>query len=375
MCDPVSQFAVQKYVHLTEFLDKDNCAQLTAELKKLVTAKQTTQDEQCPKSEAIHGAQVFDSLLVQLLPHFETASGKRLLPTYSYARLYAPGDELKNHTDRESCEISATVTLGFEGDVWPIYMGDSIDKENPSKIEMQVGDAVLYRGMDKHHWREVYTEGKWQAQVFLHYVDANGPHKDWKFDKRKGLNLPAPEPENLRHWIFDDIFTPEACDIIVKTYTQEFVKIEPPYIGGGVAENLDLNIRNVERVMLPVYKDIGGRLAAAGFSANNRAWKFNVTHANQGEFLKYPAGGRYRAHVDTFLNPEGDCRKLTVLAFLNDDFEGGKFFIQDGHEKYYPPQTKGTVLVFPSFLLHGVEDITKGERYSAVCWLVGPFFK
>jgi predicted 2-oxoglutarate/Fe(II)-dependent dioxygenase YbiX len=375
MCDIASQFVTNKYVHLQEFLDKENCAQLTEELKKLVAAKQTTQDIQCPKSEAIHGAQVFDSLLVQLLPHFETASGKRLLPTYSYARLYALGDELKNHTDRESCEISATVTLGFEGDVWPIYMGDSIEKENASEIRMEVGDAVLYRGMDKHHWREVYTEGKWQAQVFLHYVDADGPHKDWVYDKRGKLNLPVQEPDNFRHWIFDDIFTPEACDIIVKTYTQEFVKTEPPVIGSG-AGTINKEIRNVERVMLPVYKDIGGRLAAAGFAANNRAWKFNVTHANQGEFLKYPAGGRYTAHVDTFLNPnEPDCRKLTILAFLNDDFEGGRFYIQDGHERYYPPQTKGTVLVFPSFLLHGVEDVTSGTRYSAVCWLVGPFFK
>jgi hypothetical protein len=374
MCDALSQFAVQKYVHLPDFLDKENCAQLTAELKRLVAQKQTTQDVQCPKSEAVHGAQMFDSLLVQLLPHFEQASGKRLLPTYSYARLYAPGDELKNHTDRESCEISATVTLGFEGDVWPIYMGDSIEKDNASEIRMGVGDAVLYRGMDKHHWREVYTEGKWQAQVFLHYVDADGPHKEYIYDKRGKLNLPVQGPENLRHWIYDDILTPEACDIIIKTYTQEMIQTLPPVIGTGEGA-INTEIRNVERVMLPVYKDIGGRLAAAGFAANNRAWKFNVTHANQGEFLKYPAGGRYTAHMDTFLNPEGECRKLTVLAFLNDDFEGGRFFIQDGHERYYPPQKKGTVLVFPSFLVHGVEDITAGTRYSVVCWLVGPFFK
>lgn len=374
MCDITSQFVTNKYVHLTEFLDKDNCAQLTAELKKLVEAKQTTQDHQCPKSEAIHGAQVFDSLLVQLLPHFETASGKRLLPTYSYARLYAPGDELKNHTDRESCEISATVTLGFEGDVWPIYMGDDMEKSNASEIRMQVGDAVLYRGMDKHHWREKYTEGKWQAQVFLHYVDADGPHKEWKFDKRGKLNLPKQEPENMRQWVFTDIFTPEACDIIVKTYTNELIKTLPPVIGSGEGA-INTEIRNVERVMLNTYKDVGGRLAAAGFAANNQAWKFNITHCNQAEFLKYPAGGRYTAHLDTFLNPNEECRKLTILAFLNDDFEGGKFFIQDGHEKYYPPQTKGTVIVFPSFLLHGVEDITSGTRYSAVGWLVGPFFK
>lgn len=374
MCDALSQFAVQKYVHLPEFLDKDNCAQLTAELRKLVAEKDTFQDPQCPMSESVHGAQVFDSLLEQLLPHFEQASGKRLLPTYSYARLYAPGDELKNHTDREACEISATLTLGFEGDVWPIYMGDDMEKSNASEIRMGVGDAVLYRGMEKHHWREKYTEGKWQAQVFLHYVDADGPHKEWVYDKRGKLNLPEPEPENFRHWIYTDILTPEACDIIVRTYDQESIEKLPPVIGSGHGA-VNTEIRNVERVLLPVYKDIGGRLAAAGLSANRRAWNFNISHANQAEFLKYPAGGRYTAHLDTFLNPEAECRKLTVLAFLNDDFEGGRFFIQDGHERYYPPQAKGTVLVFPSFLLHGVEDITKGTRYSVVCWMVGPFFK
>jgi hypothetical protein len=255
-------------------------------------------------------------------------------------------------------------------------MGDNEDKTDASAIYMDVGDAVLYRGMEKYHWREKYAEGKWQAQVFLHYVDADGPYKEWIYDKRGKLNLPMQEPDNLKCWNYTDILTPDACDKIIATYDREIVPKLLPIIGTGDGA-IDTNIRNVERVMLPVYKDIGGRLAAAGFSANNQAWKFNVTHANQAEFLKYPANGRYRAHMDTFLNPDPsiDCRKLTVLAFLNDDFEGGKFFIQDGHEKYYPPQSKGTVLILPSFLPHGVEDITSGVRYSVVCWLVGPFFK
>ncbi|NBP01787.1 MAG: hypothetical protein EBU90_16945 [Proteobacteria bacterium] len=150
MCDVLSQFELKDYVHLEDFLDKENCNQLTEELKKLVAKQVTHKDAQCPQSEAVYGAEVFDSLLVQLLPHFEQASGKKLLPTYSYARLYAPGDELKNHIDRESCEISATITLGFEGDVWPIYFGSDIEKNDASEIKMQVGDAVLYRGMKKH---------------------------------------------------------------------------------------------------------------------------------------------------------------------------------------------------------------------------------
>jgi hypothetical protein len=68
-------------------------------------------------------------------------------------------------------------------------MGDNMEKDNASEIRMGVGDVVLYRGVEKHHWREVYTEGKWQAQAFLHYVDADGKYAEWKFDKRKELNL------------------------------------------------------------------------------------------------------------------------------------------------------------------------------------------
>jgi len=369
MCDQLSQFVVEKYVHLKDFLDKDNCRELTNELKRLVAEQKTVNDDQCPTSEAVHGAIVFDKLLVDLLPHFEKASGKRLHPTYSYARLYSPGEELAIHTDRESCEISATLTLGFDGDVWPIYMGDE-GKKNASEVKMAVGDAILYRGRDKHHWREKYTEGKWQAQVFLHYVDADGPHKEWKFDKREGLNLPNQE---LQHWIYTDILTKEACDSLIKLYTKDEVPKETSVIGLGGKINLE--IRNVKKVVLPTYKDIGGRLAAAGLAANYAAWKFDITHANQAEFLIYPAGGRYTSHVDTFLAHGDDCRKLTVLAFLNDDFKGGKFYLQQGHEKYYPPQTKGTVLVFPSFIMHGVEDIEEGQRCSVVCWMVGKFFK
>jgi predicted 2-oxoglutarate/Fe(II)-dependent dioxygenase YbiX len=368
MCDQLSQFIVEKYVHLKDFLAKESCAELTAELKRLVAEKQTTQDSQCPKSEAVHGTMVFDKLLVDLLPHFERVSGKRLYPTYSYARLYAPNEELVIHTDRESCEISATITLGFEGDVWGIYMGDE-GKANASRIDMAVGDAVLYRGMDKHHWREVYTEGKWQAQVFLHYVDADGNHANWKFDKRPALNLPV---EDMRYRVFQDILTPEACDSLIRLYTKDEIPKEQPVIGKGA---IDLTIRNVKRVMLPTYKDIGGRLAAAGLSANHFHWKFDITHANQAEFLAYPAGGRYTAHVDTFIAHGEECRKLTVLAFLNDNFKGGRFYIQDGHERFYPPQSKGTVLVFPSFMLHGVEDVEEGNRYSVVCWMVGKFFR
>ena len=374
MCNQMLEFVANGYAKIQGILDADACRQLTSILQNCVSNNQAFDDPQCPKSKSIYGVPEFEKLLVDLLPVFEMASGKSLYPTYSYARLYAPGEELLIHTDRPSCEISATVTLGFEGNVWPIYMGDD-GHTNASKIEMNVGDAVIYRGIDKHHWRNVYTEGKWQAQVFLHYVDANGPHAEWKFDKRQNATQEQ-QTDSLRYRYFADVLTSSQCNAYVEKYTgSEYVKL-PPYIGSQAKINiLDTRIRNTERVDLETYKELGGQLAAVGLSANHFNWQFDITHSDQAEFLSYPTGGHYTPHVDTFMQRSSTCRKLTVLAFLNDNFKGGRFYIQDGHERTYPPQSKGTVLVFPSFMLHGVEDVEEGTRYSVVCWMAGPFFK
>jgi len=366
----IDSFQQNSYVHLKSFLDEQNCAELTQALKDLVVNGRTVKDIQCPKSEAVHGTQTFDQLLVDLLPHFEKHCGKRLYPTYSYARLYAPGDELVKHKDRPACEISATITLGFEGDVWSIYM-------EGNKVDMQVGDAVLYRGMEVEHWREKYTEGQWQAQVFLHYVDADGPHAEWKYDKRQSLGVSKntlTERTLTNCAVFDNHLSHDFCNNLINTYSQDSINKEPPYIGNNTGE-IDKTIRDVKRVILPQNVGIGATLTSTGLNANQYWWQYHITHSNQTELLIYKPEGHYTQHVDTFHSHSEETRKLTCLAFLNDDYEGGKFFINADGRVFYPPQSKGTVLVFPSYMIHGVEPVTTGTRYSAVTWLVGPYFK
>jgi predicted 2-oxoglutarate/Fe(II)-dependent dioxygenase YbiX len=376
----VQKFKNQGYVHLNNFLDKENCNQLTVELKKLVDEGKTEKDPQCPLSQAIHGAPIFDKLLEDLTPYFEKASGLKLFPTYAYARYYnAQNEELKIHRDRPACEISATLTLGFEGDVWSIYMGANEDKSEATKIDMAVGDAVLYRGCDIYHWREKYTEGKWQAQVFLHYVDQNGPHAEWKYDKRESLGISKTNQANEIQafdecYKIDNAVSEGFCKKLIEEYAKPEVEKLPPVIGKGEGL-INLDIRNVQRLQLPLFAGIGATLTAIGLQANHQVWQYNITHSNQSEFLMYDINGKYETHVDTFHQISNETRKLTVLAFLNDDFEGGKFYIQNSHERFYPQQTPGTVLVFPSFMPHGVEPITKGVRYSIVTWMVGPYFK
>ena len=114
------------------------------------------------------------SLLDIKLPLMEKETGLKLFKTYAFWRYYAHGATLIDHKDRPACEISITACI-HKTQNWPIHM------EN-NWIEMEEGDGVVYLGCDLKHGRKPF-EGDGCAQVFMHYVDQNGPHKDHKDDQ------------------------------------------------------------------------------------------------------------------------------------------------------------------------------------------------
>ena len=159
-------------------------------------------DDQVPNTYSHYSDIAMETLLLAVQPIMEKQTGLKLIPTYSYARIYKKGDILHRHKDRFSCEISTTLNLG--GDPWPIYiepnskMGGLIEGKGyisnntkGIKVNLKPGDMLVYRGNLLEHWREEFN-GKDCAQVFLHYNDtATKGAKDNIFDKRKHLGLPA----------------------------------------------------------------------------------------------------------------------------------------------------------------------------------------
>ena len=83
---------------------------------------------------------------------------------------------LEKHKDRPSCEISVTIMIDSDKTKWPIYI-------EGNAVELESGDAVVYLGCDLDHWRNEFL-GDYHVQSFLHYVDKNGPNKEWFMDKR-----------------------------------------------------------------------------------------------------------------------------------------------------------------------------------------------
>ena len=363
-------FTNKGYLHIPSALAQGVCVALSGALKGIVADGESELDAQCPISPAVYGHPVFDALLEEMLPHIEAILNKKIHPTYSYARLYQTGEELKPHIDREECEISATVTLEFEDEVWPFFIADDLAGTNTVRVDAGQGDVILYQGTQKPHWREKFT-GKWQTQVFLHYVDATGPNAGCIYDGRNNLSHKPSTVDDVLYWHFSDAITLAECEQLIKH--SQGVGVLPATI--GVEHAVDTTYRDAKRCELPTHKGVGAMLVGAALSANTQAWKFDVTHSDQCEILQYDVNGHYDAHIDTFMLPGRPCRKLTVIGILNDGFEGGRFYLKDGRKKVYPPQKKGDILVFPSFLVHGVEKVTTNVRYSVVSWMVGPFFK
>jgi len=139
-------------------------------------------------------------------------AGKRLLPTYAFFRIYLKGDRCLVHSDRPSCEHSFSMPLGYGDDiVWPIEIGERFHEEKEAadrpkaddfegdahkSLLLNPGDAIVYHGVNYRHGRVTPNPNSWSAHLFLHWVDADGPFREWSFDRKEfpsGVNFPPPE--------------------------------------------------------------------------------------------------------------------------------------------------------------------------------------
>ncbi|MDC3229592.1 hypothetical protein OAU05_00570 [bacterium] len=172
------------YAVIKNFMPKELAAFLSNYLHvrkeiKISTGEKTT-DPQIPDAACIFSHEpILESLYIDYTKKMEEITGCILFPTYIYARIYKNGNVLEPHKDRPSCEISATIKLNESEDYsWPIAIEGSY-------VELDVGDAVVYKGCEVLHWRDKCeaTEDYFLSQMFMHFVDKNGQYADFKFDK------------------------------------------------------------------------------------------------------------------------------------------------------------------------------------------------
>jgi len=156
----------------------------------------------CPQALGVYskyGDSIMDALGIQTLLDAQVYTGHKLYYTYSYWRLYENGSILKSHRDRMSCDISATICLGWDNsNLSQNYNWSFFVESNGQEIEIKLnpGDAVFYRGCDLLHWRNK-CECLNHAQVFLHYNSQSSINEydattgdGYLYDGRVCLGLP-----------------------------------------------------------------------------------------------------------------------------------------------------------------------------------------
>lgn len=396
MSEIIQNFEENKFVILKDVLTKQQCERLTKYLFDQFNAGNLKKDNQCKLSDAVYGDPVLEDVLQVAADPISKMIGKKLLPTYCYARIYRPGEVLDAHVDRPACEISATITLGVSGKkVWPIYF-DNGKKE--VKTILPVGTAAIYRGMEVVHWRNKF-EGEWQVQMFLHYVDADGPHKEEFMDKRKKFGtkkdeaiVVKPQTTHVQTtvWPFKldqtepyafwkAVFTKEECEKIITLGAQQAPQSGVVRVGDKKWD-IEKSIRKSEVAWLHPTQDtewIYRKLTDIVTSLNDRFFQFDLFGFTESlQFTKYTApGGNYGKHIDSGVGIP--VRKLSLVVQLTDpkEYEGGNLALHFNDDPTVMDRDQGDLFLFPSYTLHEVTALSKGTRYSLVAWITGKPFK
>jgi PKHD-type hydroxylase len=362
------------YKVIKNLIDPAEAAKIAERIRKEPEGKP---DPQVPNSAAHYGLPVCNTLLGLLCEKVSEAVGKKLKPTYSYCRVYRKGNSLAPHKDRPSCEYSVTLNLS-QTHPWPIFMGKRSVVQSP-------GDGCVYRGCDIEHSRGEF-KGDEYVQVFLHYVDSEGPYKDYVHDfqnEPKAIDtgplqfvFARHNPNLLKYYRFSNAFTVDECTALRNSNFE---------LAPGMTEDTKISdIRKSQIYWIPkttYWEPIYQKIMNLVGQCNKDFYNFDITSLQENlQYTEYDETyqGRYDWHFDVGGAPLNCGRKLSVSIQLSDpsEYEGGELqFSLDGEGVVVAEKTQGTMVIFPSYMKHRVTPVTKGTRRSLVTWITGPPFR
>ena len=172
-------------------------------------------------------------------------------------------------------------------------------------------------------------------------------------------------------------FTPEECDLIIELGSK--LKLKEGEITGDKLINSEIRQSKVA-FFNPEDKStewIFRRVTDFIGSINKQFWNFDLQYIETLQFTTYKdSNDFYGKHTDQyFASPH--YRKISFSVQLSDpsNYEGADLLMYFLDKPSPTRRDRGDIVLFPSFVLHEVTPLTKGERYSLVGWVCGPPFR
>lgn len=188
-------------------------------------------------------------------------------------------------------------------------------------------------------------------------ITPRGPEFDWSY--------------------WDDAFDSKELDILQNIARDSNIRAS---VGGETDQRLVNEIRRSDIFWMhntQEYNWVYNRLAYIVADLNCKYYRYDITGFGEPiQMTNYQSfeRGTYNWHVDF---GGSVSRKLSVVLQLSDpsEYEGGDLLLTVGDVPITIPKKRGMLVVFPSFTLHKVTEVTKGNRQSLVTWISGPPFR
>jgi len=186
-------------------------------------------------------------------------------------------------------------------------------------------------------------------------------------------------PATNNEWAYlKEYFTHEECDRIIGLGNSH-----PRQVSAVNVTNDVLNSLRKGHVVFLKSTDsnndwIFEKMATAVRGLNKQFWNFDLNFIETLQFSIYDdPNDFYGAHMD-MAHARPEARKLSIVVQLSDpaDYQGSNLQFHSSNLNFYDTiNDRGTLIAFPSYMVHRVTPLTSGIRYSLVSWVCGPPFK
>ena len=178
--------------------------------------------------------------------------------------------------------------------------------------------------------------------------------------------------------IWKDLFSPQELDAI-EAHGDGLMPMRAEI--AGRKENTDrLRVTRVAWMERnPETAWLYARLEEAVLHLNSEFYKydlFGLVESFQYTIYDGAEGGHYNWHVDLGAK-DYEPRKISLSLQLTDPsrYQGCDLVLETGDGPYSAEKARGTLIAFPSYVLHRVTPIESGIRKSLVIWVAGPEFR
>ncbi len=153
----------------------------------------------------------------------------------------------------------------------------------------------------------------------------------------------------------------------------------------GAAAGYDQNIRVTKVAWLERNAQTNAfyrRMEELVLNLNRQFFRFDLSGVAPMQYAIYEATeqGHFDWHTDYGRekgHEQHEPRKLSLSLQLSDgaQYQGGELQAQIRSKVEIAPRARGTLIAFPSYVLHRVTPVTAGVRKSLVVWALGPEYR